>query len=230
MRGIQNYTEFLAALQAAGFSMAGGHASGIYAVITFSWNETPAWDTPVRWHTGDQDTDPWVWRMRLLEEQRDIAYGKFFFRKGGYITRAWYPCFLAARRGDIDFDSAYRMGRFSQASRQVYRTISEQGRLPLHDIRHATGLKGPVIERALVDLQMGLFITICGEMQKATSYGAPKGWPSTVLCTTELFWGEEVFAEAAAMTRQHAIEKITGQVLTLNPAASAARITRFISR
>ena len=228
MTGIRNYTDFLAALQAAGFSMAGGQAAGIYAVIPFSWNETPAWDTPVRWHTGHQDTDPWAWRMRVLAENRDIAYGKFFFRKGGYITRDWYPCFLAARRNGMDFASAYQAGLFSQTSRQIYRLISDQGRVPLHAIRPMTGLKGPVIEKALVDLQMGLFITICGEMQHVTPYGSTQGWPSTVLCTTEAFWGDDVFTEASSMTRQQAVRQITEQVLALNPGAAAARIERFI--
>ncbi len=225
---IQHYEDFVTALRAAGFSMAGGHASGIYAVVPFSWNEEPDWETPVRWHTGDPETDPWVWRMRLLAEKRGVAYGKFFFRKGGYITRDWYPCFLAARRGGMDFAAAYQEGRFSQASRQVYRLIQEHGQVPLHEIRRLTGLAGPVIERALVDLQMGLFVTICGEQQNITPSGTARGWPSTVLCTTEAFWGEAVFAEAAALSREQAAGQIVRQVIALNPAASAARITRFI--
>jgi len=228
MKVIRHYEDFVSALQTAGFSMAGGRAAGIYSVIGFSWNEAPCWETAVRWHTGDPETDPWVWRMRLLEEKRAVAYGKFFFRQGGYITRDWYPCFLAARRGGMDFATAYQAGRFSQASRQIYRLIQEHGQVPPHEIRRLTGLAGPVIERALIDLQMGLFVTICGEQQNIAPSGAARGWPSTVLCTTEAFWDEAVFAEAAAMTWQQASGQIAEQVRALNPAASAARIARFI--
>ena len=228
MKVIRHYEDFVSALQTAGFSMAGGRAAGIYSVIGFSWNEAPCWETAVRWHTGDPETDPWVWRMRLLEEKRAVAYGKFFFRQGGYITRDWYPCFLAARRGGMDFATAYQAGRFSQASRQIYRLIQEHGQVPLHEIRRLTGLAGPVIERALIDLQMGMSVTIYDEQQNIAPSGAARGWPSTVLCTTEAFWDEAVFAEAAAMTWQQASGQIAEQVRALNPAASAARIARFI--
>jgi len=73
-----------------------------------------------------------------------------------------------------------------------------------------------------------LFVTISGEQQNIAPSGAARGWPSTVLCTTEAFWDEAVFAEAAAMTWQQASGQIAEQVRALNPAASAARIARFI--
>ena len=42
----------------SGFSMGGGDADGIYAVIPWGWNETPPYETPIRWHTENPDTDP----------------------------------------------------------------------------------------------------------------------------------------------------------------------------
>lgn len=41
-------------------------------MISWNWNETPSYDTPVRWHTGDPETDPWEWRIRVLDERDDI--------------------------------------------------------------------------------------------------------------------------------------------------------------
>ena len=67
-------------LLAAGFSMAGGNSKGIYAVVPFDWKANDVFDTPVRWHTGEPETDPWEWRMRVLEERDDIAYAKVFFQ------------------------------------------------------------------------------------------------------------------------------------------------------
>jgi hypothetical protein len=225
---IRNYQDFLTTLLAAGFAMAGGRSEGIYAVVPFSWTDRPQDETSIRWHTGDPDTDPWVWRMRVLAERTDIAYGKFFFRKGGYITRDWYPFFLAARRDGRDFESAYRMGTISREARQIYQAIRERGRLPMHELRRQTGLKGALAERALVDLQMGLFVTVCGEAQKVSPQGAPCGWASTVLCTGDQFWGEAVLAEAARLTRQEAVDQITSRILLLNPQANARQIERFI--
>ena len=104
---IVNYSDFVKELKRIGFSMGGGNDEGIHSVINWSWNETPPYETPVRWHTGDSDTDPWEWRMRVLEERNDIAYSKLFFRKSGYITADWYPYFYAVRRGNQSFDDVY---------------------------------------------------------------------------------------------------------------------------
>ena len=87
MTRIYNYTDFVEALLKAGFSMGGGNSDGVFALVPWSWEETPPYDTPVRWHTGDAETDPWEWRMRVLDERGDIAYGKVFFKKSGFITK-----------------------------------------------------------------------------------------------------------------------------------------------
>ena len=55
---IQNYSDFCNELLAAGFSMAGGNSKGIYAVVPFDWKANDVFDTPVRWHTGEPETDP----------------------------------------------------------------------------------------------------------------------------------------------------------------------------
>ncbi|MEG2251980.1 MAG: hypothetical protein RSC98_02970, partial [Clostridia bacterium] len=88
--GINAFPDFCKALLACGFSMGGGSAKGIYAVIPYGWEEQQLVDSPIKWHTGDPETDPWEWRMRVLEERTDIAYAKVFFRTSGYITSQWY--------------------------------------------------------------------------------------------------------------------------------------------
>ena len=104
------FQEFCDELLESGFSMGGGNAKGIYAVISFDW-KNPVPGCPVAWHTGDPETDPWEWRMRVLEERNDIAYGKVFFGASGYITREWYPYFLAVRRQGLTFDEWYYEGK-----------------------------------------------------------------------------------------------------------------------
>ena len=115
---IQNYDDFCAELLRAGFSLGGGSDKGIYAVVPFDWTQQPA-GTAVRWHTGDPETDPWEWRMRVLEERSDIAYAKLFFRTSGYITREWYPYFIAARRQGMTFDELWEDGRLTDLSRRI---------------------------------------------------------------------------------------------------------------
>ncbi len=54
-------------------------------------------DPSLQYHTGDPETDPWLWRVRVLED-RALAGGKVFSGKAGWISREWYPLFLAVRR------------------------------------------------------------------------------------------------------------------------------------
>ena len=228
---IRDYKGFVEALLTAGFSMGGGNDEGIFSLIPWSWDETPPYETPVRWHTGDAETDPWEWRMRVLDERRDIAYGKVFFKKSGFITREFAPFFLAARRGKEEFNGAYEAGTLSFAAKRIYNTVLEYGTLPLHAIKQLASFGAEEKSRfdsALTELQMRMFLTMCGRQQKLSQKGEEYGWYSTVFCTTEQFWGEDVFAETAKIKKDEAIETITKQVLKLNPQAETKKINKFI--
>jgi hypothetical protein len=74
----------------------------------------------------------WEWRMRVLDERDDIAYSKVFFRKAGYITREWYPYFLAVRRKGLTFDETYADGVFSHEAKRIYEVLREGIPVPLH--------------------------------------------------------------------------------------------------
>jgi len=234
IENIRCFEDFAQALLEAGFSMGGGNDEGIFAVIPFSWNQEPPFDTPVRWHTGNPETDPWEWRVRVLIERDDVAYGKFFLKKSGYITREWFPHFIAARRGDATMIEHYFDGHASREAKQIYEIISaaEGGVLDVEEIKRLGSFKKEDksrFDRALTELQMGLFITMCGTNRRISSTGKEFGWNSMMYCTTEAFWGPEVFEKAAEITYDDAISSITAQILKLNPAAEAKKITKFIN-
>ena len=228
---IRNYEDFLAGLFKAGFSMGGGNSEGIYSVVPWSWNDEPPYETPVSWHTGDPETDPWEWRMRVLNERDDIAYAKLFFKKSGYITRDWYPLFLAVRRGGRSFSRAYADGGLSHFAKRIYEVIEEYEVLPLHAIKELGGFakeNAAGFDRALVELQMGMYLTMCGRQQKLSKTGEEYGWSSTVFCTVERYFGQGVMDEAAKVSAGDAIERISRQICELNPGAAARKIDRFI--
>ena len=228
---MKDYNDFCAALLEAGFSLGGGRHEGVFSLISFNWNDEPLDDSPIRWHTGDPDTDPWVWRMRVLDERRDIAYAKVFFRKSGYITKEWYPYFLAARRENQSFEEAYAAGQVSHFAKRIYEAVSANSSLPSHDIKRIAGFskeENSAFDRALTDLQMKLYLTMCGEQLKLSKTGEEYGWSSTVFCSTEVFWGEDMFRQAAELSASEAGEAIRGQVLRLNPAAAEKKIAAFI--
>ena len=225
---VNSFNEFCSELIRCGFSMGGGNAKGIFSVIPFDWQSQDP-DSPVKWHTGDPETDPWEWRMRVLEERRDIAYGKVFFGVSGYITREWYPLFLAVRRQGLVFDEWYDDGKCSRLEKEIYEAICENGRTALHELKRLCGIhkeSAGRFDRALSNLQKNLFITMCGRMQKTNSAGEGYGWNSTVFCAVEDFWGGDI---SAAIPAKQAFQKIRGRILELNPAAEDRLIRKFIS-
>ena len=228
---IRNFEDFVATLLKAGFSMGGGNSEGIYSVVPWSWNDEPPYETPVSWHTGDPETDPWEWRMRVLNEREDIAYAKLFFKKSGYITRNWYPLFLAVRRGGKTFAEEYADGSISYFAKRIYDVVTEHEVLPLHAIKEQGGFakeNASAFDRALVELQMGMYLTMCGRQQKVAKTGEEYGWSSTVFCTVERYFGQGVMDEAAKISEGDTIERITRQIYSLNPDANARKVARFI--
>lgn len=82
------------------------------------------------------------------------------FRKSGFITRDWYPLFLAVRRGDRSFEEQYLAGHISHDAKRIYEILAGGESLPVHDLKQSAGF-GPggqsAFDRALVELQMGLY-------------------------------------------------------------------------
>lgn len=228
---IQNYSDFVKQLLASGFSMGGGKSEGIFSLISWRWNEDPPYETPVRWHTGERDTDPWEWRIRVLEERDDIAYGKFFFKKSGYITKEWAPYFLAARREGKSLQEEYQDGKISAFAKVIYDLIEHHGSLALHVIKELGGFRKEdkaKFDKAITELQGKLYLTMCARQQKRSKLGEEYGWASTVFCTTEDFFGPAVFAESERLQKKEAEERITEQILRLNPLAEPKKMKKFI--
>lgn len=228
---IKNYDDFITELLKVGFSGAvGGKDDGVCGLFRYGWGAVD--ESSLYWHTGDPETDPWEWRMRVLDERDDIAYSKVFFRKAGYITKEWYPYFLSARRGGTTFVEEYADGTLSYFAKRIYEAVASNGRLPLHEIKLIAGFKrddNSKFDTALTDLQMKLYLTMCGREQKFSQKGEPYGWSSTVFCTTETFWGSEVFDKAADIDEDEAVLAITERVLYLNPSAQESKIRKFVT-
>jgi len=226
---IQNFEDFCRELNICGFSMGGGNAKGIFALIDYDWLNQDLLDTPVKWHCGDRSVDPWEWRMRVLEERWDIAYAKVFFKTSGFITREWYPHFYAVRRNGESFEDVYERGGISHTAKRIY-DIVRDGHVALHEIKALGGFgkeDKSSFDRAMVDLQMGMFITMTGRMQKKNKYGIEYGWNSTVFTTVENFWAERDF-KIPELDAEESYEKIRQQILLLNPTAEEKTIRKFI--
>ncbi len=227
---VKNFQEFCSELIRCGFSMGGGNDKGIFAIIDYDWKEQSNIETPVMWHTGDPETDPWEWRIRVLRERSDIAYAKVFFKASGYITKPWYADFICARRGKKDYNSMYSDGEITEMSAAVYDIISRYDALPMHEIKSLGGFSGvdsAKFDKAITELQMKMLITMCGAVRKKNKNGEEYGWNSTIMCTVESFWKDEA-SKALTLDPKKSYDKIKEQILKLNPNAAESKIKKFI--
>ena len=227
---LNNFGDFVRILLASGFSIGGGNDGGIYAIVNYDWQNVPS-GSPIAWHTGNIETDPWEWRVRVLNERCDIAYAKCFFKKSGYITREFYPFFLALRRGCLDFDEEYEDGNISRYAKRIYDVVREHGELPLQDIKRLAGFnrdEKSKFDTALTELQMRLYLTICGTRRRINAKGEEYGWESTMFCTAERFWrNTDVFDRAGNLGEDAAFAAIHERILKLNPAADGKKVRKF---
>jgi hypothetical protein len=222
---INNFDEFLSALYEAGFSLSGGSTEGGGIALSERFG------SGVRWHTGE-DTDPWRWRMRALSEKSDIAYAKVFLNKGGFIARQWYPYFLAIRRGGRSFGELYADGLLNAMAQRVYSAIDGSGQIAYHEIKRAIGIKRvdeSKFAAALVQLQMYMLLTICGETYHINKQGMPYGWAVNVFTTPERLFGDSVIDEAMDLDRDDAINKITAQIRKHGSCDDENAVYKFIT-
>lgn len=119
----------------------------------------------------------------------------------------------------------------SNHARLIYNSILEQDALPLHTVKLLAGFgkeEKACFDRALVELQMKMYLTMCARQQKLSQKGEEYGWSSTVFCTIESFWSEDVFEKAVNIEKDEAIAKYTERVRMLNPNAESKKVLRFI--
>ena len=221
MREINHFNDFIQELRSVGFTIGGENGEGVFTL-------SDAFRESIAWHTEDPETDPWEWRIRVLDEYTDIAYGKLFFRKSGYITKEWYPYFLAVRRGKKELQEEYEEGNVTLMAKRIYDILSEEKELPVHLLKQYGGFSGEDksgFDKALTQLQMDFYISICGRARKRSRSGEEYGWSSTVFCLTENLFGEEVFRKAGKLSYEQALKQIYLQ----NPQARSAKVNKFIT-
>lgn len=149
---------------------------------------TYAWD----WWSDDPARDPWAWRMQIAARD-DIAYGKFFDRKAGFISMPWFPIFANYRRDGYDYEGLYEDGKMNGRAKRILDTLElNEDAVGLEmmsgELRRKAALeKG--FDNVMIDLQMQSFLLISRFQQKRNKRGATYGWHLPSFMTPETKWG-----------------------------------------
>ncbi len=143
---------------------------------------------PSQWHTGDTQTDPWLWKDRAAAENR-LAFGNLLGGRKGFIAAKLYPLFYSACRPDGTPEDRYRAGVVKKTVLDVYRLFEAGDALDTSEIRkklHVTKKDGAsAADSAVVTLQREFYVTVCGNRRKVSFDGREYGWPANTYCLAD---------------------------------------------
>ncbi len=184
---------------------------------------------PEDWWT-DRPGDPWAWRQALAPHP-DIAYGKFFDKKAGFISREWFPAFANYRRDGYDWEGMYEDGKLSSRGKRILDVLelnenAEGLGLLSCEIRQRAALeKG--FEGALTDLQMKGFLLMSCFRQRRNRFGEPYGWHVAELMTPETKWGWDA-VNSCSEKPEASLERIREQIRKHFPGASGKAVLKTV--
>jgi hypothetical protein len=182
------------------------------------------------WWADNPQEDPWQWR-EVIAGEGQIAYGKLFCNRAGFISKEWYPIFAAYRRNGYDFESRYEDGLASYRSKRIMDVMSEYEVLPSNEIKTIAGFgkggeKG--FEGVMSALQMQTYITVRSFQRRSNKKNEEYGWPVANFCLSERLFGETYVRSSYHLSEQEAKRRIIEHVKKHFPEAENAEIERVI--
>jgi len=194
--------------------------------------------SPDFWWTGDIEQDPWEWR-EIIARSRDVAYGKFFGRKAGFISLEWLPYFANARRDGYDFDSLYDEGLANARAKRIMDAFLDSDGGWKDDLILSAELKklaGFGKEGAknfpgiVTDLQMQLYLVVIDFKRRQNKRGSEYGMPVSILLPPEAVWGYDTVTAAYGEPPEKSARRIAEQIRKHWPSADEKTVWRMVGR
>ena len=186
---------------------------------------TPAGD----WWVDDPAVDPWAWRQ-VLTPNDNVAYGKFFDKKAGFVSKDWFPDFANYRRDGYDYEGLYEDGKMKYRNKQIMDAFEADERMKGLEILSCDLKKKAAVEKgfegSVTELQMQTFLIVSDFRQRRNRLGIGYGWHVSALMTPETKWGYD-FVNGYEGKPEEAWRRIREQVKRFFPEAGDAGIRKI---
>lgn len=189
------------------------------------------------WWTGDPEQDPWEWR-EIIARTGEVAYGKFFAGKSGFVSKEWFPVFANYRRDGYDFDARWDDELANIRHKKImdcYPTEPE----PDAPITEYTGLE--LKRRAgfgkdgyknfsgiITELQMQTYLVISDFRRKKNKRGGEYGMPVSIYVRPEDLWGYDFISAGYRETPEESGKRIYAQVMRCFPGAEEKALKKLL--
>ena len=183
------------------------------------------------WWTGDPQQDPWEWRVTIARSG-EVAYGKFFHRKAGFISKEWFPAFANYRRDGYDFDARWEDELASRRAKRIIDLFEDNEELYSFEIKKSAGFgkEGEKnFEGVMTDLQMqGYLVVRDFRRRKRKKDGEEYGWAVSVYTTPERLVGYDAIAEGYREDPIRSGERIFAKIKQEYPDAAEEQIRKIM--
>ena len=172
---------------------------------------------------GGWDWPLWKWKGPIVTEG-NCVYGKFFDKKAGFISKAWWPDFYNYRR------SQHPVPAESSIEETILLTLQEQGSMITRELRAACGFTGPKMrskfDAYVTRLQMGCYIVTEDFVYPQDKHGREYGWGWSLLTTPEQLLGRE--ACLCQRTPEESFKRLYDHFRTILPDATERQIMKLL--
>ena len=210
-------------------------------------NEIPGFSveehvSPDFWWTGDREQDPWEWR-EIIAASHELAYGKFFDKKAGFISPEWLPYFVNFRRNGYDFDAAWEDGQVTRREKLIMDVLTEKNsdgdivwtdkQILTTDLKKIAGF-GKDGEKNFpgitTELMMKTYLVTADFHRRKNKKGAEYGMAVSVLLPPEAVWGYESvtcgYTEEPIVSWERICDRVQGKF----PQATQSEIIKLIGK
>ena len=198
--------------------------------------------SPDFWWTNDPEQDPWLWR-EYIAKSHEIAYGKFFDKKAGFISIKWLPYFANYRRDGYDFDARWQDGLANIREKNIMdfyisedtdgETVWKTEEILSAELKKLAGFgkEGAKNYPGIVTaLQMNLYLVITDFRRRRNKNGAEYGMPVSVMFPPETIWGYDTITAAYRETPRNSWERIVERVREVFPESNMESIVKLIGK
>lgn len=188
---------------------------------------------PEYWWSEDSMLDPWEWR-EIIARRGDIAYGKFFDKKAGFISKEWLPYFVNYRRDGYDFDALWEDGKASARQKKIMDLFADElmdEEYYSNELKKKAGFgkggeKG--FDGIITGLQMQMYLCVRDFRQRKNKKGEEYGWPLAVYAIPEHLWGYDYVTSAYKEDPDDSARRIANHIMDVYPISTDRQIKNVI--
>lgn len=183
---------------------------------------------------------PWEWKGPVISEMK-CAYGKFFRKKAGFISKTWFYDFANVRRDGYDFDARFEDGLATYNEQYLYNIIASRHSILSKEAKAVGGYVKPRnskdrdaweprkgFDTLITRLQMECYVITSNFEYEQDKNGNFYGWGIARYATPEEYLGKTFSNNVYKRTPEESYKRIYRHLHKLFPEEDEFVLDKFI--